>query len=176
MRSPQVLELSHFFSAARHQGTDPGPASWEHLFIRTCDGPTLANAGAARNAAGLEGREMRDHETFQQILDKSADANSRRLMDRARMASSIAKCTRNASSRRSAYHVKRRALEHGVATFAEAFALSGIEESGRLLRVNWRHEACLHLPMAACSERTLRWVEAERENEVRKWRAVREAA
>lgn len=119
---------------------------------------------------------MRDHPTFRQILDQTADANSRRLFERARLAGSIAKCTRNASSRRAAYGVKRRALEHGVATFAASFALSGVEEDGRLLRLRWRHEACLHLPVAGCGEGTLRWVQAEKRDVMREWRGLRVAA
>ena len=119
---------------------------------------------------------MHDHPTFRQILDQTADANSRRLFERARLAGSIAKCTRNASSRRAAYDVKHRALEHGVATFAESFALSGVEEDGRLLRLRWRHEACLHLPVAGCGEGTLRWVQAEKQNAIREWRELRVAA
>lgn len=119
---------------------------------------------------------MRDHPTFRQILDQAADANSRRLLERARLAGSIAKCTRNASSRRAAYDVKHRALEHGVATFAASFALSGVEEDGRLLRLRWPHEACLHLPVAGCGEGTTRWLQEERARISTEWGGMSKAA
>lgn len=119
---------------------------------------------------------MRQRETFQQILEKTAPAASRRVVERARLASSIAKCARNATSRREAYAVKRRALEHGVATFAGDFALSSVENDGALVGLRFRHELCLHLPVAACSPGTVRWVEGERRRVVREWGMVREAA
>ena len=105
---------------------------------------------------------MRQRETFQQILEKTAPAASRRLVQRARLASSIAKCARGAASRREDYAVKRRALEHGVERFTGEFALSSLENDGALVGVRFRHEACLHLPVAGCTEATVRWVEAER--------------
>ncbi len=119
---------------------------------------------------------MRDHVTFQQILVETAEAAGARLVQRARLASSIAKTATNLRSRRAAYGVKHRAIEHGVERFAQAFALSGLEEDGRLLRVRWKHEACLHLPVAGCSEGTRAWVDGERRKEVGKWRAMGEAA
>ena len=68
---------------------------------------------------------MRSAKTFQQILEETAAANSRRLATRARLASHVAKCARDMNSKRRAYGVKHAALEHGVAVFPSRFALSG---------------------------------------------------
>lgn len=104
---------------------------------------------------------MREHVTFREILAQTAEASSRRLVERARTASSVAKVATGLGSKRRAYAVKHAALEHGVERFRAEFALSGIEEDGRLVRVRWRQEACLHLPLSACSEGTVGWVAKE---------------
>lgn len=113
---------------------------------------------------------MRNHITFRQILAQTADASSKRLVERARVASSVAKVARGLASRRAAYAVKRAALEHGVARFAPEFSLSGMEEEGRLLRVRYRHEASFHLPVARCGAATLAWVRSERAEVARVYR------
>jgi hypothetical protein len=118
---------------------------------------------------------MRDHVTFREILAKTADASSRRIVERARVASSVAKVARGLGSKRRAYAVKHAALEFGVERFRAEFALSGIEEDGRLVRVRWRQEACLHLPIAGCRTETLVWMEMERANIISEFAARRAA-
>lgn len=119
---------------------------------------------------------MRNHITFQEILSQTADASSRRLVERARVASSVAKVASGLASRRRAYAVKHAALEHGVACFASEFSLSGIEEEGRLLRVRYRHEASFHLPAAGVGEESRRWLQGERARISAEWREVARAA
>lgn len=119
---------------------------------------------------------MRNHITFREILAQTADASSKRLVERARVASSVAKVARGLASRRAAYAVKRAALEHGVACFAPEFSLSGMEEEGRLLRVRYRHEASFHLPVAGCGENSKRWLREERARIAAQWREVAKAA
>lgn len=129
-----------------------------------------------RSAAGLEATAMRDHVTFREILAKTADASSRRLVERARTASSVAKVATGLGSKRRAYAVKHAALEHGVERFRAEFALSGIEEDGRLVRVRWRHEACLHLPVDGCGENSRQWLREERARISAEWRGMAKAA
>lgn len=119
---------------------------------------------------------MRNHGTFREILSQTAEASSQRLVERARLASSVAKVAGDLASRRKAYAVKHATLEHGVARFAGEFSLSGMEEEGRLIRVRWRHEASFHLPVAACGEESQRWLRGERARISAEWRGVARAA
>lgn len=112
---------------------------------------------------------MRDHVTFREILAKTADASSRRLVERARTASSVAKVATGLGSKRRAYAVKHAALEHGVERFPQAFELSGLEQEGRLLRVKHAEMGCLHLPVLACGNETQRWIAEQRARVVGDW-------
>lgn len=118
---------------------------------------------------------MRQTKTFQQILEATAETSSRRLADRARLASHTAKCARNLTSKRLAYGVKHAALEHGVAVFPDRFSLSGLEEDGRLARVQVSGRGCFHLPLAACGVETKGWIEKERGRISREWTRRRAA-
>lgn len=119
---------------------------------------------------------MRDHVTFREILAKTADASSRRLVERARAASSVAKVATGLWSKRRAYAVKHAALEFGVERFRDEFALSGLEEDGRLVRVKWRQEVCFHLPVAGCGENSRQWLREERARISTEWREIAKAA
>lgn len=119
---------------------------------------------------------MRNHGTFREILSQTAEASSQRLVERARLASSVAKVASGLASKRAAYAVKHAALEHGVARFAGEFSLSGMEEEGGLIRVRYRHEASFHLPVAACGEESQRWLRGERARISAEWRGVARAA
>lgn len=119
---------------------------------------------------------MRRAKTFRQILEETAAASSHRLAARARLASHVAKCARDMNSKRRAYGVKHAALEHGVAVFPSLYALSGLEEDGRLVRVQVSGAGCFHLPLAGCGEGTRGWIDAERARVVVEWDAGRRAA
>lgn len=119
---------------------------------------------------------MTARKTFAEIVRETETEGSRRVAERARLASRVAKAACDGRSRRLAYTVKREAIEHGVAHFARAFALGGIEDDGRLLRVAIRGEMSLHLPVAGCSAETRRWVDSERARVVREWGRGRRAA
>lgn len=112
---------------------------------------------------------MRDHVTFREILAKTADTSSRRLVERARVASSVAKVARDLASRRRAYAVKHAALDRGLVRFSQSFELSGLEEDGRLLRVKHKEMGCLHLPVSACTSEAQRWIAEERARVVQLW-------
>lgn len=112
---------------------------------------------------------MRNHITFREILSQTAESSSKRLVERARVASSVAKVARGLASRRAAYAVKRAALEHGVARFPERFELSGIEDEGRLVRVKFGEFGCLHLPVSSCKEVTRDWIARESRRVLRSW-------
>jgi predicted transcriptional regulator of viral defense system len=116
---------------------------------------------------------MRTTKTFRQILEETADANSRRLADRARLANWTAKISLGLRSKRLAYGVKRAAIERGVAVFPSRFALSGLEEDGRLARVQFGNAACFHLPVGECGVATRGWIEGERRRISSTWRRAR---
>lgn len=119
---------------------------------------------------------MRATKTFRQILEETADANSRRVADRARLASWTAKVSVGLRSKRLAYGVKRAAIEFGVAVFPSRFALSGLEEDGRLARVHYCGGGSFHLPVAECGGAARGWVDEERARISREWGKARQAA
>ena len=119
---------------------------------------------------------MRTTKTFREILEETADANSHRVAERARVASRTARISVGLRSKRLAYGVKRAAIEFGVDRFPSRFALSGLEEDGRLARVQYGNVACFHLPLADVGGATRGWVEGERARISREWREARKAA
>jgi hypothetical protein len=119
---------------------------------------------------------VRARKTFREILEAAAEANSHCVAERARLASRTAKCARDIASKRLAYGVKHKALQHGVARFPERFALSGLELDGRLARIQYGEQACFHLPMSDCSAPTREWIDGERARILTAWSRVRSAA
>jgi hypothetical protein len=119
---------------------------------------------------------MRATKTFREILETTADANSRRVVERAHTASRIAKCASDMGSRRLAYGVKHAALAHGLERFPDRFELSGLELDGRLARIRYRDEACFHLPVSACGAPARAWMDAERARIATTWALVGKAA
>jgi hypothetical protein len=90
---------------------------------------------------------MRTRQTFKDILLEVEDANSARVMRRAR---------------RRCYKLKARALEHGIAVFPQRYLLASVEEGGRVVGITWAYRASFHLPTDGLGAGTLAWVEQQR--------------
>ncbi len=54
-------------------------------------------------------------------------------------------------------------IQGGGPKFPEAYALSSIEDDGRLLGLRWQHRACLHLRLEHLTTHTRAWIAHERE-------------
>ena len=119
---------------------------------------------------------MRPGKTFREILEAAAVAKSRRVAERARLANRIAKCANGIASKRRAYGIKRRALEHAVACFPNRYALGGLELDGQLARIQYGDHASFHMPVSSCGVATRSWIENERARIVAAWAVLRRAA
>lgn len=119
---------------------------------------------------------MTSRKTFAEILQDTAPASSKRLADRARLASHAAKCAGNLRSKRLAYAVKHATLEFAVAKFPERFTLGGLEEDGRLARMQYQNQMSFHLPVRELAAPTQEWMKGERARIVGAWRGGRVAA
>jgi hypothetical protein len=119
---------------------------------------------------------MTNRKTFREILQETAEGAGYRLADRARLASHTAKHANNLRSKRLAYDVKRAALEHAVERLPDQFGLGGLEQDGRLLRMQYRNEASFHLPVRELAAPTQDWMTRERARIVAGWQKGRVAA
>ena len=118
---------------------------------------------------------MRKSPTFRETLKAVEAANSRRVIERAALANRVAKLARTPGARRAAYAAKTRALEHGVASFPQAYALSSLEAGG-VLGIRYRHDCALHVRVRDLGFASLAWAAAERARIAREMKAQRKGA
>ena len=74
------------------------------------------------------------------------------------------------AERASTGDIRQYALEHGIAKFPGAFALSSLDDGGRLLGIGYRHERALHVRARDLSADSRRWVQRERARIGVEWR------
>ena len=103
--------------------------------------------------------------TFTEILKKLEPTNSRRVIERARLANSIAKSANEPVARLRAYATKTRALEHGIAKFPAEYGLSSVEDDGRLIAIRYARSCVLHVRLRDITSPTCEWVLQQR-NEI----------
>lgn len=112
--------------------------------------------------------------TFRDILSETASADVRQVVERAVLSSQIAKLANGVHSRRAAYAVKARAVEHVLAKFPDHCRFTALEivETGDpsaergVVGISFDYRRAVHLPLSKFTASGRAWVRRARKREV----------
>lgn len=104
--------------------------------------------------------------TFRDILSETASADVRQVVERAVLSSQIAKLANGVHSRRAAYAVKARAVEHVLAKFPDHCRFTALEivETGDpsaergVVGISFDYRRAVHLPLSKFTASGRAWV------------------